>query len=63
MSKISKISVVIPCYNEENTISQVIIKVGKSLLNLNIDYEIIVVDDHSTDDSSNKLIEFENQKN
>jgi glycosyltransferase involved in cell wall biosynthesis len=62
MSKISKISVVIPCYNEENTISQVIIKVEKSLLNLNIDYEIIVVDDHSTDDSSNKLIEFENQK-
>ncbi len=62
MSKISKISVVIPCYNEENTISQVIITVEKSLLNLNIDYEIIVVDDHSTDDSSNKLIEFENQK-
>ena len=62
MSKISKISVVIPCYNEENTISQVIIKVEKSLLNLNIDYEIIVVDDHSSDDSSNKLIEFKNQK-
>ena len=62
MSKISKISVVIPCYNEENTISQVIIKVEKSLLNLNIDYEIIVVDDQSSDDSSNKLIEFENQK-
>ena len=62
MSKISKISVVIPCYNEENTISQVIIKVEKSLLNLDLDYEIIVVDDHSSDDSSNKLIEFENQK-
>ena len=62
MSKLNKISVLIPCYNEENTISQVIIKVEKSLLNLNIDYEIIVVDDHSTDDSSNKLIEFENQK-
>ena len=62
MSKINKISILIPCYNEENTISQVIIKVEKSLLNLNIDYEIIVVDDHSSDDSSNKLIEFENQK-
>ena len=62
MSKISKISVVIPCYNEENTISQVIIKVEKSLLNLDLDYEIIVVDDHSSDDTSNKLIEFENQK-
>ena len=32
MSKINKISVLIPCYNEENTISQVIIKVEKSLL-------------------------------
>ena len=62
MSKINKISVLIPCYNEENTISQVIIKVEKSLLNLNIDYEIIVVDDYSNDDSSKKLLELENQK-
>ena len=49
MSKINKISVLIPCYNEENTISQVIINVEKSLLDLNIDYEIIVVDDYSND--------------
>ena len=62
MSKINKISVLIPCYNEENTISQVIIKVEKSLLNLNIDYEIIVVDDYSNDDSSNKLLEFKKSK-
>ncbi len=62
MSKINKISVIIPCYNEENTISQVIIKVEKSLSNLNIDYEIIVVDDYSNDDSSNKLLELENLK-
>ena len=62
MSKINKISVLIPCYNEENTISQVIIKVEKSLLNLNIDYEIIVVDDYSNDKSSNKLLELKNQK-
>ena len=51
MSKLNKISVLIPCYNEENTISQVIIKVEKSLLNLNLDYEIIFVDEHSSDDS------------
>jgi len=61
MSKISKISVVIPCYNEENTISQVIIKVEKSLLNLNVDYEIVVVDDNSNDNSSIKLSELEKQ--
>ncbi len=61
MSKINKISVLIPCYNEENTISQVIIKVEKSLLKLNIDYEIVVVDDYSNDDSSNKLLELKNE--
>ena len=62
MSKINKISVLIPCYNEENTISQVIIKVEKSLLNLNIDYEIVVVDDYSSDNSSKKLLELKNEK-
>tara|TARA_B100000530_G_C15865355_1_gene451103 strand:- start:65 stop:778 length:714 start_codon:yes stop_codon:yes gene_type:complete len=61
MSKINKISVIIPCYNEENTISQVIIKVEKSLLNLNVDYEIVVVDDNSNDNSSIKLSELEKQ--
>ena len=57
MSKINKISVLIPCYNEENTISQVIIKVEKSLENLNIDYEIVVIDDYSNDSSSDKLLQ------
>ena len=61
MSKINKISVLIPCYNEENTISQVIIKVERSLLNLNIDFEIIVIDDCSSDDSLNKLLDLKNQ--
>ena len=61
MSKINKISVLIPCYNEENTISQVIIKVEKSLLNLNIDFEIIVIDDCSSDNSLNKLLDLKNR--
>ena len=62
MSKINKISVLIPCYNEENTISQVIIKVEKSLENLNIDYEIVVIDDYSNDSSSDKLLQLEKEK-
>ena len=57
MSKLSKISIIIPCYNEEKTIRQVIINAEKSLLNLNIDYEIVVVDDCSNDASSKKLLE------
>tara|TARA_Y100001970_G_C14204807_1_gene843321 strand:- start:87 stop:800 length:714 start_codon:yes stop_codon:yes gene_type:complete len=62
MSKISKISVLIPCYNEEKTIRQVIINVEKSLININIDYELIVVDDYSNDGSSKKLAELQNEK-
>jgi len=61
MSKISKISILIPCYNEEKTIRQVIINAEKSLLNLNIDYEIVVVDDYSNDASSKKLLELKNE--
>lgn len=61
MSKISKISILIPCYNEEKTIRQVIINAEKSLLNINIDYEIVVVDDYSNDGSSKKLLELKNE--
>ena len=51
MQKKFKISVIIPCYNEENTISQVIIKVETAIKKLDLYYEIIVVDDKSTDKS------------
>ena len=45
-----KISIVIPCYNEKNTISEIIDKVGKANV-LGCDREIIVVDDKSSDGS------------
>ena len=45
-----KISIIIPCYNEENTIEKIVNKI----LNLNnLDLEIILVDDNSTDGSKN----------
>ncbi|MFI5131579.1 MAG: glycosyltransferase family 2 protein [Chitinophagales bacterium] len=44
-----KLSVIIPCYNEENFVSRVIEKVLKTLAGLHIENEIIVVDDGSTD--------------
>ena len=53
-NEVPKLSIIIPCYNEEKTIRQVIINAEKSLLNLNIDYEIVVVDDCSNDASSKK---------
>lgn len=44
----SKLSIIIPCYNEKNTIKRIIDLVQKSSLP-NIEKEIIVVDDGSTD--------------
>ena len=49
-----KISVVIPCYNEEKTIETVVDKILKIQ---NLEKEIIIVDDCSKDRSEN------NQKN
>ena len=45
-----KISVIIPCYNEENTIQQ-IIELVRNALNER-EYEIILVDDGSSDNTS-----------
>jgi glycosyltransferase involved in cell wall biosynthesis len=44
-----KISVVIPLYNEVNTIQKVLEKVNQSLARFKIEKEIIIVDDLSTD--------------
>ena len=45
-----KISIIIPCFNEENTIEKI---VNKILDLKNLDLEIILVDDNSTDGSKN----------
>jgi glycosyltransferase involved in cell wall biosynthesis len=46
-----KISIVIPVYNEEATLGQDIEKIKKAMGKTDYDYEIIVVDDGSTDRS------------
>jgi glycosyltransferase involved in cell wall biosynthesis len=43
------ISVVIPAYNEEKTIDEVLIRTYKTMETIGLPYEIIVVDDGSTD--------------
>ena len=47
-----KISIIIPCYNEKDTIEKIIDKIIKEVKS---DYEIIVIDDNSTDGSRELL--------
>ena len=45
-----KVSIIIPCYNEKNTIREILKKIDESLKNYQISkYEIIIVDDFSND--------------
>jgi len=50
---IMKISIIIPCFNEEKTIEQIVEKIFELK---DLSFEIIVVDDHS-DDFSRQIIE------
>ena len=54
--KLIKISILIPCFNENNTINMVIDRVIESLEVYNFtNYEIIIVDDFSNDGTREKL--------
>ena len=45
-----KLSIIIPCYNEKNTIELILEKILQSLNDYKIiNYEIIIVDDYSKD--------------
>ena len=53
------LTVVIPVFNEAQSIRSLISEISDALIN--IDYEIVVVDDHSSDETANVLIKI--QKN
>ncbi len=76
MKKIEKLSIIIPVYNEENTITTILDKVINVELVENIQKEIIIINDCSTDNTEktieeyikrnkdkNKLIQLNHQKN
>lgn len=50
-----QVSVVVPVYNEELAIGEVIDSIGKTLAKAGVEHEIIVVDDGSTDSTSSIL--------
>lgn len=50
-----KLSIIIPVYNEENTIKQILEKISKAKLPSSVKKEIIVIDDGSTDSSIRQL--------
>ena len=57
-----KLSIIIPCYNENHTIEKIISKIIESLINYKIEnYEILIVDDFSTDGTREKLRDYESK--
>lgn len=55
MKKNIKVSFVIPTYNEEETISEVVNQCLQTLEKYSFNYEIIIIDDGSTDETYNTL--------
>lgn len=52
---LSTLSIIIPCYNEENTIHLILDKIRDADLNWGLDKELIVVNDCSSDDSEGAI--------
>lgn len=60
--KETKISVILPCLNEEESIFQCVSFLDKVLQEFHKDSEIIIVDNNSTDDSVSIVKEFQKEK-
>ena len=59
-----KLSIIIPCYNEKNTINLILKKVKESLIkNSILNYEIIIIDDYSDDGTREILKELDYKDN
>ncbi len=56
-----KLSIIVPAYNEENTIQHILNKINEVQLIQQIQKEIIVVNDCSADNTEQKVIEFQQQ--
>lgn len=54
--KKNSISVFFPCYNDAKSITKLVIKAYEILPTLTSNYEVLVIDDYSKDNSRNKLL-------
>lgn len=61
MNNSPKISIVSPIYKAENFVEKLVSEIQKSMTILDLDYEIILVDDRSKDNSWQKMIEISAQ--
>ena len=54
----SIVSVVIPAYNEEDSIGEVLLKTNATMETVGLPYEVIVVDDGSTDETKLRAMQY-----
>jgi len=57
---IKYLSIIIPAYNEEKTITKILMKIDKAILLFNIRKEIIIVNDCSTDNTESQILNYMN---
>jgi glycosyltransferase involved in cell wall biosynthesis len=58
MNSFRKLSIIIPVYNESNTIQQVLTRISDVQLINNIQKEIIVVNDYSSDETEDQVLKY-----
>jgi len=63
MDKNIQLSIIIPAFNSDDTISKQVDRISKVIISLNLSYEIIIVDDGSVDHTLQKIKILEEENN